>query len=95
MIAPGNKEYGNPILARNNLATGKKKDGTMILSFRVAAEREGFEPRRHKTFRGESECLVRERERMRDKISVRIRGFGFSDYASLYLDRSGTSMRDS
>lgn len=39
LIAPGNKEYGKPILARNNIVT-KKKDGTMILSFRVAAERE-------------------------------------------------------
>jgi hypothetical protein len=73
----------------------KKRDGTMILSFRVAAEREGFEPWRHKTFRGESECLVCERKRMRDKISVRIRGFGCSDYASLYLDRSRTSIRGS
>jgi hypothetical protein len=25
LIAPGNKEYGNPILAANNLATGNKK----------------------------------------------------------------------
>jgi hypothetical protein len=25
LIAPGNKEYGNPILAGNNLSTGKKK----------------------------------------------------------------------
>jgi hypothetical protein len=40
LIAPANKEYGKPILAGNNIVMEKKKDGTMILSFRVAAERE-------------------------------------------------------